>query len=84
MPKPPENYRILFLGDSNIFGWETPENRTLSARIQRKLENSCPSFLFDAINAGLPGATSFQCLLDLTNRWLEFDPDLVVISCGFQ
>jgi lysophospholipase L1-like esterase len=70
-------YRILFMGDSMIAGFEVAEHETLSVRVQEELSASLP-FKVETINAGVRGYGTDQSYLYYKQRGHELKPDLVV------
>ncbi len=70
-------YRILFMGDSMIAGFEVAEHETLSVRTQEKLNDSLP-FEVETINAGVRGYGTDQSYLYYTLRGRKLEPDMVV------
>lgn len=77
--KTPGEYRILFLGDSIVFGYllkndETPVDLTRQAIEQRDAPRSVR-----CINAGVTGYTTWQELDLLQYEGAAIEPDLVVL-----
>lgn len=78
-PKPSGTFRVLFLGDSSVYGQDVEEQSTfpslaaalLSRRTNRTVE---------AVNAAVPGYSSTQCRILLEDRIKLVQPDLVVIA----
>ncbi len=78
-PKPSESKRILFLGDSVIFGLRiAPEANTLPAITASKLEERL-SIPIEAINAGVPGYNTYQQYLYFKHEGIHLKPDAVVL-----
>ncbi|MFH1220076.1 MAG: SGNH/GDSL hydrolase family protein [Candidatus Eisenbacteria bacterium] len=55
--------RIVFLGDSMVFGEICPVEHTLPVLLESLLNKECPGDRFDVVNAGLIGAGTAQELL---------------------
>ncbi len=72
---PTDKFKILFLGDSNTFGWGVPDGERFSDLIEKEI----PSVY--SINAGVPAYGIHQMLLWLKETGVTLKPDLVV--CAF-
>ncbi len=70
--------KILFIGDSNTFGNDSPVERIFPSLVD--------SMLPDAVtfNLGVPGYTSFQGKVLLRKILQKVHPDLVIISFNFN
>jgi lysophospholipase L1-like esterase len=82
--KPPGAVRILFLGDSTIFGWLLRHDETIVRQTENRLRERFPARDITCLNAGVPGYTSFQGWRYLESEGLRYQPDLVVASFGFN
>jgi lysophospholipase L1-like esterase len=82
--KPANTIRIACIGNSCTFGWEIPEGKTYSELLQKKLEEEYPGQKFQVLNVGVPGYTSFQGLTLLKERVLDFHPDIITLSFGWN
>jgi lysophospholipase L1-like esterase len=82
-PPPPEEYRILSVGDSTAFGFGVEADETYCHRVETGLR-SMTSVPVSVINAGVPGYTSYQCLEYLKHRGLLLKPDLVIMQSNFN
>jgi lysophospholipase L1-like esterase len=65
--------RVLFLGDSTVFGVFVADRDTFVARVGDALG-------VEAINGGCPGYSSWQALRAVQARLGAYQPDLVVIA----
>lgn len=74
LEKPAGKRRVLFLGDSVLFGWSLPEE----ARFTNVLARLRPDW--EVINMGIPGYNAAQEVECLRNYGLKYKPDLVVIN----
>lgn len=74
--KPAHVFRILMLGGSAAAG-------QLSSELRAALEKQCPKAACEVIDGGMGGAVSSQERYHL-KRWLDYDPDLVVIYDGWN
>jgi hypothetical protein len=79
-----DEIRILFLGDSCTFGYRLAFEDTYVQRTEALLREKFPGISIDCINAGVPGYTLFQGWRLLETRGLRFQPDLVVLSFGWN
>jgi lysophospholipase L1-like esterase len=82
--KPQGVIRVCCIGNSCTFGWEIPEGRTYSELLQKKLESDYPDRNFQVLNLGVPGYTSNQGLVLLKERVLDFEPDIITLSFGWN
>ena len=71
--KPPGLFRILFLGDSFVFGSGGVD---YGRRFTELLESAAPQV--DVVNAGVPGYSPDQEFLFLQSEGYRYQPDLVV------
>lgn len=81
-PKPAGTLRVLALGDSSTYGVNTPE--PWPTRLQHELDRRFPPGRFQVLNLGVPGYTAFQGRKVLETRAGRLEPDLVVISFGWN
>lgn len=78
--KPPGVFRIVTLGGSSVYGQsESCDDAVWSARLENYLNERNPAKRIEVINGGCMGWTSFEMLINLELRMLDFQPDLVVI-----
>ena len=78
-----DTFRIVCIGNSCTFGNLLPENETYA----RKLEKLCRDEFGErvqVINVGIPGYSSYQGLMFLREKILQFQPDLLIASFGFN
>lgn len=76
--------RILALGDSSTFGWRVRDASTWPRRLQALLDGRYGEGHYRVVNAGIPGWTSYQGLLWLRERGLALDPEIAIVSFGFN
>lgn len=72
--------RIIFVGDSSVFGYRLTWDETFSAAVERLRESQFPGKDYQVANCAAPGHSTFQSYLKLTRQCLAFQPDLVVIA----
>ncbi|MDP8254558.1 MAG: SGNH/GDSL hydrolase family protein [Candidatus Alcyoniella australis] len=83
-PKPAERKRVISLGDSCTFGDGVRTDQTYAALLRDELLLLQPDLDVDAVNAGVPGYTSFQALRQLRDRLPALEPDLVTLYLGLN
>jgi hypothetical protein len=76
-PKPANEYRIILLGDSSVWGFEIPPQETLSEQINRLGLQTCDGRQIKAYNLSYPLPSNTRDLITL-EKALDFQPDLVV------
>lgn len=76
--------RILFMGDSCIFGYGLSHEQTISHFVEKRLNAKFPKASIECINAGVPGYTLFQGYKQLEALGFDLKPDLVVLSFGWN
>jgi lysophospholipase L1-like esterase len=86
--KPAGEVRILFLGDSCTFGSGLLHHEGFVDRVEQLLRTryaagSRPAAV-ESINAGVPGYSLFQGWRLLETKGFEFEPDLVVLTFGWN
>jgi lysophospholipase L1-like esterase len=81
---PHTGLRILCLGDSSTFGWGVEESETFARQTEAMLRASHPAANVQVVNAGIPGYSSHQGLRFLRDELLELEPDVLVVSFGFN
>ena len=85
--KEPGTFRIICIGDSVTFGvpsnLNTPE-KTFAKQLEALLLNHFSENKIEVFNAGVPGYTSYQGLMQLKHRLLRYHPDLVIVQFGIN
>jgi lysophospholipase L1-like esterase len=81
LPKNPQTYRIVVLGDSYTFGDGIPLEDTYAKQLERQL-NSNPAIprKIEVINFGVNGYNTVQELWRLKDKALDFKPDLIILG----
>ena len=83
-PKPAEQIRILFIGDSSVYGAWICRLDTLAELLERGLNELVGDGLpgghrkVEVINAGVPGYSSYQSLVEL-ERAMDYGIDGVIV-----
>jgi len=75
--------RLVFLGDSTMFGMGLGEHETIPQRIAKSLEGKNPKGAVEVVNLAVPGYTSFQGRKLAKLYFQTMKPDITVISYGF-
>lgn len=83
MKKPEGATRIILLGSSTTHGGEVNKNERFSSLLQEKLNNYYSEKVFDVVNAGVGGYSSYQLLVLLEEVLQPFlSPDIVIFYFG--
>jgi lysophospholipase L1-like esterase len=77
IPKPPNVFRVLALGDSVVCGYGVEDDQTFSAVLQRQLSARRSA---EVLNLAVPGFGTAEELIQLENVGLEYQPDLVILG----
>ncbi len=76
--RPSGEFRILYVGDSFVFGTFVDDDETLPARLELELELRC-RVRIQVVNAGLGGSTITE-QARMIERGMAIDPDLVILQ----
>jgi len=79
---PKGSLRIVALGDSTTFGLGVEDEKTWPAVLETLLR--ARGIDVDVVNAGVPGYTSFQGRRFMLKSGLALEPDLVIVTFGFN
>lgn len=71
--------RVIFLGDSSIFGVGLDWDETFAARFESIRESRLPDYDLQTATCACPGHSTYQSLRKL-EHCLDFEPDVVVIA----
>jgi len=83
IPKPPDTYRILLLGDSAPVGLGLNKREdAFGEKLIEILNQKKPHKNYELINAAVSGYTSLQGLTYLQNYGLKYSPDLIIVYLG--
>jgi hypothetical protein len=76
-PKAANEYRVLLMGDSSVWGWLLPAQATLAAQLNQVLPSTAAGKQVRVYNLGYPilSITKDMLLLSLVQR---YQPDLIV------
>lgn len=81
LEKAPDVTRILFVGDSTVFGLGVPLEETFAYRATTELAKDAPERRFEYLIGAVPGYSAWQSRT-LLQRLLPYRPDLVVFYVG--
>lgn len=80
LEKPPNTYRIACIGGSSTYGHgPTSEATTWPRRLETKLRLLYPGVKIQVINCGTSGYSTFENMINLPLRIVDFEPDLVLV-----
>lgn len=82
--KGPGVERVIFVGDSSVFGVQLEWRDTFSARFAQRREHRLPQVDYQVANCASPGHSSYQSRIKLERHCLDFEPDVVVIANQFS
>lgn len=78
IPKPPNAFRILVLGDSIAYGATLPKSDTFPNRMEQQLRSELGSV--DVVNSAVMGYSPYNELQYYLTRGKAFDADIVVVA----
>jgi len=80
---PADTVRLLMVGDSFTYGEGVEDDETFSRKLEEMLNGTSISgrggLRYETINAGVSGYNTHDEYVYLKNRWIAFNPDVVVI-----
>ncbi len=82
--KDPGLARIICLGNSCTFGWKVAGEETYPRQLESILNGGKENGRWQVINAGVTGYSSLQGLRFLRREVLNWDPDILIISYGWN
>jgi len=83
-PKPPDEVRLLFLGDSIIFGFGLQEGDGIVPQTESALSREFGRSRVVCINAGVSGYATWQERSYFEDEGVRLDPDVVVLGLSMQ
>ncbi len=78
IPKPPNTYRIVVLGDSFVEAAQVPLDKTFFELLEKKLNEKKGSVQYEVIPIAKSGHGTLMNLLYAREYALRFEPDLIV------
>jgi lysophospholipase L1-like esterase len=82
--KPAGTQRIICIGNSCTFGWHVGEDEPYARQLEWALNAGRADSTFEVINGGVTGYSSLQGLRFLREYVLDWEPDVLVISYGWN
>ncbi len=76
--KPAGTFRILVLGNSVAFGARANESAVFPTRLEELLNQDSPGRRYEVINFAVPGYNAYNQEMQLADRGLDYQPDLVL------
>lgn len=80
VPKPPETYRVMILGDSLTWGAGLAASARYSDLLEVMLTEALPGRKVEVLNFGLPAAATIHERHRLVEMHEKVDPDLIVVG----
>jgi lysophospholipase L1-like esterase len=84
-PSPPPDgpVSILVLGDERTFGWGVADGETYPAQLEALIRARCPT-CGRVVNAGVPGYTTYQGMVQARDLGNRFRPKTVIAAFGLN
>ena len=80
-----DEFRIITVGGSTMFGGENSSDQTtIPGILQQMINYNNPDLKIRVINAGISGATSFTELELIKNKLIDYEPDLIIVYDGWN
>ncbi|MCB8990968.1 MAG: SGNH/GDSL hydrolase family protein [Ardenticatenaceae bacterium] len=79
IPKPPNTFRVIALGDSIVASPGVPWDETFAVQLENELQQDFTTHRVEVINAGTDDYSTEQERIWLQERGLAFQPDLVIL-----
>ena len=79
VPKPSGESRVLWLGDSLVFGIGANYENTLPAIVERKANENVAGKSYRVVNMGVPSYNTEQELIQLETTGLSLEPDAIIL-----
>ena len=80
VPKGPETFRIIMVGDSETLSVKLPDKDTLPYQLQELLNQNSEGINYEVLNFGVEGYCTFQELEMLKTKGLKYEPDLIILN----
>jgi lysophospholipase L1-like esterase len=84
IPKPQDHFRVLSLGDSCTYGSGVVMGDTYPSQLEQMLNMVYEADVYEVVNGGCPGYSSFQGVQLFKERGTKLQPDIVTISFGIN
>lgn len=82
VPKEPDVFRIITLGDSCTWGFGVQPGQEYPKILQDLLNDTFIPVVFEVQNAGIPGFSSLQGLRYFESELVNYQPDLITLYFG--
>lgn len=83
VPKPKSTYRIVLIGESSTYEEQVKDWKKDWARgLEKELREMYSYDGIEVINAGIPGWTTWESLINLEFKVVYLNPDLIIIYHG--
>jgi lysophospholipase L1-like esterase len=80
LPKPPNRFRIVAIGDSVTFGFGVNDGETFCAQAEALLRERMPGVDLDVVNIAVPGFDTRQEVVLLRRTVSQLEPNLVLVG----
>jgi lysophospholipase L1-like esterase len=80
LPKPPNRFRIVAIGDSVTFGFGVNDRETFCAQTETLLRERMPGVDLDVVNIAVPGFDTRQEVVLLRRTVSQLEPNLVLVG----
>jgi lysophospholipase L1-like esterase len=80
--KPPGTFRIVTIGASVVFDTRVSLEESWAYQLEQILRAHFPSTSIEVVNAGIPGRTTADSLVNLGVRLVHLDPDVAILMEG--
>tara|TARA_B100000029_G_C17511959_1_gene936619 strand:- start:351 stop:1454 length:1104 start_codon:yes stop_codon:yes gene_type:complete len=84
IPKSNDTFRIIVVGGSTIFGSGTTDETTIPGLLEQKLNEKKFDKKIEVIDGGLSGSFSTTEIYRIYNKYLDFEPNLLIIYSGWN
>ncbi len=81
LPKPPNTFRVFFLGGSTTVGFPYGYVGSFSTFFRQRLQALVPSVRIETVNLGMTATNSYT-VVDILPEVLQCQPDLIVVYDG--
>jgi hypothetical protein len=78
--KPPGTVRIVGIGDSVMFGWGVPYDRSYLPELEARLRAAAPGRRWEVVNLAVPGYNTVMEVETLRTKGLRWAPDVVIVG----
>lgn len=83
LPKPQDAFRIVCIGGSTTYTISTDYRKAYPALLEAQLTESGYNNV-EVVNAGVPGWTTWESMINFQLRVLELEPDMIIVYHAFN